>query len=95
FSRTDPYLKELSMKPSEYIRRAIKFTPFPQEDVGHMIRDAGPDLFMFSSDYPHPEGTTTPLERFEATLGNLDETVKDKFFRTNFHTMMGTTVTAA
>lgn len=89
FSRTDPYLRELSLKPSDYIRRAVKFTPFPQEDVGHMIRDAGPDLFMFSSDYPHPEGTTNPLERFDKSVAGLDEVVKDKFFRVNFEAMMG------
>jgi predicted TIM-barrel fold metal-dependent hydrolase len=88
FSRTDPYLKELSMLPSEYLRRAIKFTPFPGEDVGLMIRDAGPDLFMFSSDYPHPEGTKDPLGRFERTLTEIDEATKDKFYRANFEAMM-------
>jgi predicted TIM-barrel fold metal-dependent hydrolase len=90
FSRTDPYLKELALKPSEYLRRAVKFTPFPGEDVGIMIRDAGPDLFMFSTDYPHPEGTTDPLGRFERTMEGLDETAKDKFYRANFEAMMGT-----
>jgi predicted TIM-barrel fold metal-dependent hydrolase len=89
FSRTDPYLKELSLKPSEYLRRAVKFTPFPGEDVGIMIRDAGPDLFMFSTDYPHPEGTTDPLGRFERTMDGLDEVTKDKFYRANFEAMMG------
>ena len=88
FSRTDPYLKELSMMPSEYLRRAVKFTPFPGEDVGLMIRDAGPDLFMFSTDYPHPEGTTDPLGRFERTMTDIDEVTKDKFYRANFEAMM-------
>jgi predicted TIM-barrel fold metal-dependent hydrolase len=89
FSRTDPYLKALSMSPSAYIRRAIKFTPFPGEDVGIMIRDAGPDLFMFSTDYPHPEGTKDPLGRFERTMADIDEAAKDKFYRTNFEAMTG------
>ena len=40
---------------------AVKFTPFPGEDVGRMIKDAGEDLFLFSSDYPHPEGTDDPI----------------------------------
>jgi predicted TIM-barrel fold metal-dependent hydrolase len=89
FSRTDPYLKQLSMMPSAYLRRAVKFTPFPGEDVGAMIKDAGPELLMFSSDYPHPEGTKDPLGRFERTLEDIDEPTKEKFYSTNFEIMMG------
>jgi uncharacterized protein len=97
FSRTDPYLKALDMLPSEYIRRAIKFTPFPSEDVGRMIRDAGADLFMFSSDYPHPEGTTDPLGRFERSLSaaDLDEQALDKFYRRNYEALLGPRVLRA
>ena len=89
FGRTDPYLKQLDMTPSEYIRRAVKFTPFPGEDVGHMIRDAGPELFLFSSDYPHPEGTRDPLGRFERTMEGIDEAAKDLFYRANYEQLMG------
>lgn len=89
FGRTDPYLKDMALKPSEQIRRAIKFTPFPGEDVGRMIKDGGADLFMFSSDYPHPEGTNDPLGRFERTMGDIDEDAKDRFYRRNFEEMMG------
>jgi predicted TIM-barrel fold metal-dependent hydrolase len=88
FGRTDPYLKAMPLKPSEYLRRAVKFTPFPGEDVGRMIRDGGEDLFMFSSDYPHPEGTNDPKGRFDRSLGDLDESVRDRFYRTNFEEMM-------
>ncbi|MDH5671198.1 MAG: amidohydrolase [Myxococcales bacterium] len=89
FGRTDPYLKQLDMTPSEYIRRAVKFTPFPGEDVGHMIGDAGADLFLFSSDYPHPEGTKDPFGRFERSMEGIDEVAKDKFYRLNYEQMMG------
>jgi predicted TIM-barrel fold metal-dependent hydrolase len=88
FGRTDPYLKAMEMKPSEYIRRAVKFTPFPGEDVGRMIRDGGADLFMFSSDYPHPEGTNDPKGRFERTMGEFEDDVRDRFYRRNFEEMM-------
>jgi predicted TIM-barrel fold metal-dependent hydrolase len=88
FVRTDPYLKQLTLKPSEYIRRAVKFTPFPGEDIGRMIRDGGADLFLFSSDYPHPEGTTDPLGRFERTMEGISEADKERFYRTNFEQMM-------
>jgi len=89
FGRTDPYLKAMTMKPSEFIRRAVKFTPFPGEDAGRMIADGGADLFMFSSDYPHPEGTNDPLGRFERTMGAIDDDAKDRFYRRNFMEMMG------
>ncbi|MFN3511707.1 MAG: amidohydrolase family protein [Phenylobacterium sp.] len=88
FGRTDPHLKAMSMKPSEYIRRAVKFTPFPGEDVGRMIKDGGGELFMFSSDYPHPEGTNDPLGRFERTMVDIGEDEKDRFYRLNFEEMM-------
>jgi predicted TIM-barrel fold metal-dependent hydrolase len=89
FRKSDPGVAGLSLKPSEYIRRQVRFTPFPGEDVGRMIRDAGPELFLFSSDYPHPEGTTDPIGRFERTFEGLDEDVKERFYRRNFEDMMG------
>jgi len=89
FGRTDPYLQQLDLLPSEYLRRAVKFTPFPNEDVGRMIRDGGPELFMFSSDYPHPEGTSDPLGKFASSLESLDASIQDRFFRANFEEMLG------
>jgi hypothetical protein len=53
-----------------------------------MIRDTGPELFLFSSDYPHPEGTTDPIGRFERTFEGVDEAAKTKFYSRNFEEMM-------
>jgi predicted TIM-barrel fold metal-dependent hydrolase len=89
FKRTDPSVEALPLKASEYIRRAVKFTPFPGEDVGRLIRDAGADLFMFSSDYPHPEGTDDPIGRFERTFKDISEEAKTKFYSENFQALMG------
>ncbi len=89
FRKSDPSVEGLSLKPSEYVRRQMKFTPFPGEDVGRMIRDAGPELFLFSSDYPHPEGTTDPIGRFERTFEGIDEAAKAQFYSRNFQEMMG------
>jgi uncharacterized protein len=88
FKRTDPSVAALSLKASDYIRRAVKFTPFPGEDVGRLIRDVGTGLFMFSSDYPHPEGTDDPIGRFEHTFGGISEEAKEKFYYGNFQEMM-------
>ncbi|HSZ09440.1 MAG TPA: amidohydrolase family protein [Steroidobacteraceae bacterium] len=84
FKRTDPSVEALPLKASDYIRRAVKFTPFPGEDAGRLIRDAGADLFMFSSDYPHPEGTDDPIGRFERTFNGISEEAKNKFYSENF-----------
>lgn len=88
FGKTDPYLQAMQLKPSEQIRRAVKFTPFPKEDLRRMIEDAGPELFVFSSDYPHPEGTSDPMGYFESTIADLDEDTKDRFYRRNFEEML-------
>jgi predicted TIM-barrel fold metal-dependent hydrolase len=87
FRRTEPALK-LPLKASDYIRRQVKFTPFPTEPVGWMIEQAGPELFLFSSDYPHPEGGRDPIARFESTLGGVSEAARERFYAGNFAEMM-------
>jgi predicted TIM-barrel fold metal-dependent hydrolase len=88
FVRTEPALA-LPMRASEYARRNLRFTPHPTEPVGWMIEQAGPDLFLFSSDYPHIEGGRNPLKRFESSMANIDEDAKDKFYARNFTALMG------
>jgi predicted TIM-barrel fold metal-dependent hydrolase len=85
--KTDPVIGGLSMPPSDFIRRAVRFTPFATEDAGQIIREGGEELFMFSSDFPHPEGTKNPIERFESTFDGLSEDTRDRFFRRNFEDM--------
>ena len=88
FQRTEPELK-LPLRASEYIRRQVRFTPFPTEPVGWMIEQAGEELFLFSSDYPHPEGGRRPLERFEESMAGISDQAKDRFYSGNFAHMMG------
>jgi hypothetical protein len=88
--RFEPYLN-LPLKPSEYARRQLKFTPFPPEPVGWMIDQAGPELFLFSTDFPHAEGGRDPLRRFQASLAEFatSEDAKDRFYARNFDEMVG------
>ncbi len=55
------------------------------------MAQAGADLVMFSSDYPHVEGGRKPLERFEASLGDAGagEDVRRAFYTDNFMYLMG------
>ena len=89
FGRNEPVLRDLPLEPSEYVHRQLRFTPFPGEPVGWMIKEGGSELFCFSSDYPHPEGTRDPIARFEATLDGVDEPALDRFYRANFADLIG------
>ena len=95
FSRHEDRLRALSLRPSEYVRRQVRFTPYPTEDVGWIIAQAGPEVCLFSSDYPHVEGGRRPIERFEASLGDAADDVRERFYRTNFEDLMGTALVPA
>jgi predicted TIM-barrel fold metal-dependent hydrolase len=89
FRRHEERLQTLSLSPSEYVHRQVRFTPYPTEDVGWIVEQGGPDLVMFSSDYPHVEGGRKPVERFEASLGEADDEVRQAFYVDNFLFLMG------
>jgi predicted TIM-barrel fold metal-dependent hydrolase len=89
FKRSDPNVAQLKLRASDYIRRQVRFTPFPGENIGRMIKDSGPELYLFSSDYPHPEGTDDPMGRFENKMQDIDERAKEQFYSLNFRHMMG------
>ena len=89
FARHEERLQALSLRPSEYVRRQVRFTPYPTEDVGWIIEQTGPEVCLFSSDYPHVEGGRRPIERFEASLGDAPDDLRERFYRTNFEDLMG------
>jgi uncharacterized protein len=91
FSKFEPALQELSLLPSEYLRRQVRFTPFPFEDTAWLIEQCGPDLFMFSTDYPHPEGGRRPFEAFGAAVDGFDEPTRERFFWRNGAELLGLT----
>jgi len=93
FRKTEPALA-LGKPASEYVHGHLWFTPFPTEPVGWMIEQAGDDLFLFSSDYPHPEGGRDPLARFEGTMGSASDLARQRFYADNFAEMMGGRVMA-
>ncbi len=89
FARHEERLRALSLRPTDYVRRQIRFTPYPTEDVGWIIDQAGPEVCLFSSDYPHVEGGRRPIERFEASLGDAPEAIRRRFYCDNFRDLMG------
>ena len=60
--------------------------------VGWIIEQAGPELCLFSSDYPHVEGGRNPIKRFEATMGDVSADAKQRFYCDNFLDLMGSAI---
>jgi len=89
FSRHEERLQKLSLRPSEYVLRQIRATPYPTEDIGWITQQIGPDICLFSTDYPHVEGGRRPLERFERSLGDASESIRERFYSKNFIDLMG------
>jgi uncharacterized protein len=89
FVKHEDRIRALALRPTEYVQRQIRFTPYPTEDVGWIIGQSGPDVCMFSSDYPHVEGGRRPVERFEASLADAGDDVRQRFYCDNFLDLMG------
>lgn len=81
--------------PSGLVRRQMRFAPWPQDPPGWMIKQTGEELFLFSSDYPHPEDTTDPIGRLESNLGDLPARARDRLCAGNFAQLVGLPVPAA
>jgi len=94
FARHEDRLRALSLRPTEYVRRQMRFTPYPTEDVGWIIAQTGPEVCLFSSDYPHVEGGRRPIERFESTLDAVGAAERQRFYCDNFLDLMGTAAAA-
>jgi len=89
FAKNEARLRKLRLRPSEYVRRQIRATPYPAEPVGWIIEQAGEEVCLFSTDYPHVEGGRNPLKRFEDSMAGLSERAKQRFYCDNFVDLMG------
>lgn len=89
FYKNEERLQQMALKPSEYVRRQIRVTPYPHEDAGWIIANAGEEVCLFSSDYPHVEGGRNPLKRFEESMADVSVTAKRRFYCDNFIDLMG------
>ena len=92
FGRHETRLQQLKLKPSEYLRRQVRVTPYPTEPAGWIMEQSDPNICMFSSDYPHLEGGRNPYGRFLRTTTELTEADRDRFFRANFEDLLGPNV---
>lgn len=68
--------------PSEAIREHVRVAVFAEEGPAEMVQRCG-DLFMYTSDYPHAEGLTEPVDDYLAVCGRLSRDQQDQLFSGN------------
>ena len=79
-------LAELRLRPSEYFARHVRVSSFSYEDPRRLTSRSG-DLFMCCSDFPHSEGTATPLADY--TEAGCDPASDPGLFRDNVTFLLG------
>ena len=55
---------QLAKRPSDYLLEHVRVSSFSYEDPARLTRKTG-DVFMCCSDYPHSEGTASPLADYD------------------------------
>jgi hypothetical protein len=65
-------LAPLELRPSEYFRRQVRVSSFSYEQPARLAAKSG-DLFMCCSDFPHSEGTATPIEDYRRVGADPDQ----------------------
>jgi predicted TIM-barrel fold metal-dependent hydrolase len=69
------------LKPSEYVRRQVCVSPLEFDPTAEVIERVGPELVVFSTDYPHPEGGQDAAARFRKQLeGRVGGETLRRFF---------------
>ena len=89
FVKNEERLQKLSAKPSEIARRQLRVTPYPHEDTGWIIENAGEEMCLFSTDFPTLKGGRNPLKRFGEAVEGLSPAAQEAFFADNFIDLMG------
>ncbi|MGH9078817.1 MAG: amidohydrolase family protein, partial [Acidimicrobiales bacterium] len=77
---------QLTLRPSEYFARQVRVSSFSYEQPARLTAKSG-DLFMCCSDYPHSEGTATPLEDYQR--GGRTPDNAPGLFRHNVDVLLG------
>jgi predicted TIM-barrel fold metal-dependent hydrolase len=74
----------ITMRPSDYIRRNVRVSLFDIEPVDAYIDQYGmPEVFCYSSDYPHPEGGKNPMGDISSKLAKYSPDIMRMVFVEN------------
>lgn len=82
-------LRELSLRPSEYVRRQVRVAVFCYEGPKKLIHQLGEEMLMFSSDYPHAEGIARPVVDYERIAGPLEPAAAGRLYAGNLEWLVG------
>ncbi len=73
-----------SMKPSEFVRRNVRTSPFFHEDFATTAEQYGlHEIFCVMTDYPHLEGGRDPFGSYMKTASKLGPKFAHDFFQEN------------
>jgi predicted TIM-barrel fold metal-dependent hydrolase len=71
----------LKLRPSEYLQRQVRVSMLASEPGLDDVRRRSPEgVLVFSSDFPHPEGTKDPMAVFETLLADASEPDREQFY---------------
>jgi uncharacterized protein len=74
----------LPLTPAEYVRRNVRVTPLPVPHESPVaLAEALPEVPIFSSDYPHMEGSGDPVGHYEQALAPLPAEARASFLGDN------------
>ena len=82
-------LRELPLRPSQYIQRQVKVAVFCYEGPARLIGHLGEDMLMFSSDYPHAEGIARPVEDYTRIAGPIEGRAGERLYAGNLEWLLG------
>jgi predicted TIM-barrel fold metal-dependent hydrolase len=69
------------LKPSEYVRRQVRFTPLVSADPLRPTMDLlPPELLVFSSDFPHQEGRADAVALYDEQIADLAQDRREQFY---------------
>lgn len=73
--------QSLQRRPAEVFSDQVRVTPFFWERTARQIERYGmPEVYAFSTDFPHPEGGTDPIGRMGADIEPLGKNAVEAFF---------------
>jgi len=76
--------KKYDLKPSEFVRRNVRAGPFPTENLPQIIERYGmKEIYCFSTDYGHLEGSRDPIGKFRGMCEKIGEGYDKAFFVDN------------
>jgi len=68
--------------PSDIFKEHIWVSPFPEDDITHLVDAIGAERVLLGSDWPHLEGTPLPID-YLPQLGKLDADSVRRIMRDN------------